>query len=135
MAKRIDIGRGFAAVLNHPEPGLIVSLMARGIVKAAGQPMPSALLIQAAKGIGCVKLAASNLEPPEKFQKWFDDYPRRCAAACEDITGLPWIEIEFAADVDRAEAEILPRINAAAAKRHTIKTIKGDMNKGAAQNL
>ena len=125
MAKRIDIGRGFAAVLNHPEPGLIVSLMARGIVKAAGQPMPSALLIQAAKGIGCVKLAASNLERPEKFQKWFDDNPRRCAAACEDITGLPWIEIEFAADVDRAEAEFLPSINAAAAKRHTIKTIKG----------
>ena len=125
MAKRNDIGRGFVAVLNHPEPGPIVSRMARGIVKAAGQPMPNALLIQAAKGIGCVKLAASNLERPEKFQKWFDDNPRRCAAACEVITGLPWIEIEFAADVDRAEAEFLPRINAAAAKRHTIKTIKG----------
>ena len=125
MAKQIDIGRGFAAVMNHPEPGPIVSRMARGNFKAAGQPMPSALLIQAAKGIGCVKLAASNLERPEKFQKRFDDNPRRCAAACEDVTGLPWIEIEFAADVDRAEAEFLPRINAAAAKRHTIKTIKG----------
>jgi choline kinase len=28
----------------------------------------------------------------------------------EDITGLPWIEIDFADDVRRAEAEILPRL-------------------------
>ena len=28
MAKRIDIGRGFAAVMNHPEPGSIVFRMA-----------------------------------------------------------------------------------------------------------
>ena len=28
----------------------------------------------------------------------------------EDITGLPWIEIDFAADVARATSEILPRI-------------------------
>ena len=41
----------------------------------------------------------------------------------------------FVPDVDRAEAEILPRIKAAAAKRRAIKTIKGDMNKGAALNL
>ena len=39
------------------------------------------------------------------------------------------------ADVDRAEAEILPRINTAAAKRRAVKTIKGDMDKGAALNL
>ena len=60
--------------------------------------------------------------------------PRR-TFAFEDITGLPWIEIDFAADVDRAEAEILSRINTAAAKRRAIKTIKGDMDKGAALNL
>ena len=29
MAKRIDIGRGFAAVMNHPEPGPTVFRMAR----------------------------------------------------------------------------------------------------------
>ena len=29
----------------------------------------------------------------------------------EDITGLPWIEIDFADDVRRAEAEILPRLS------------------------
>lgn len=35
----------------------------------------------------------------------------------EDITGLPWIEIDFAADVTRANDEILPRIVSAAVKR------------------
>jgi len=33
MAKRIDIGRGFAAVMNHPEPGPTIFRMARGIVR------------------------------------------------------------------------------------------------------
>jgi choline kinase len=30
----------------------------------------------------------------------------------EDITGLPWIEIDFPADIERAKHEILPRIAA-----------------------
>jgi len=30
----------------------------------------------------------------------------------EDVTGLPWIEIDFAEDVERAESEILPRLEA-----------------------
>ena len=30
--------------------------------------------------------------------------------AYEDVTGLPWIEIDFAADVERANSDILPRI-------------------------
>jgi hypothetical protein len=34
MAKRIDIGRGFAAVMNHPEPGPIVFRMARAEVNS-----------------------------------------------------------------------------------------------------
>lgn len=42
---------------------------------------------------------------------------RRGTIAYEDITGLPWIEIDYAADVERANAEILPRILAAAASR------------------
>jgi choline kinase len=33
--------------------------------------------------------------------------------AFEDITGIPWIEIDFAVDVERANAEILPRISKA----------------------
>ena len=28
----------------------------------------------------------------------------------EDVTGLPWIEIDFAEDVERAEKEILPNL-------------------------
>jgi choline kinase len=33
---------------------------------------------------------------------------REGAFGVEDVTGLPWIEIDFMADVARAEAEILP---------------------------
>jgi len=32
--------------------------------------------------------------------------------ACEDATGLPWIEIDFQEDVERAKTEILPQIEA-----------------------
>ncbi len=32
------------------------------------------------------------------------------SAVCEDITGLPWIEIDFPEDVQRAKAEVLPHI-------------------------
>ena len=28
----------------------------------------------------------------------------------EDVTGLPWIEIDFPEDVKRAETEVLPRL-------------------------
>jgi choline kinase len=41
----------------------------------------------------------------------------RDAFGFEDITGMPWIEIDFAADVEHAEADILPRIIAASADR------------------
>ena len=53
----------------------------------------------------------------------------------EDITGLPWIEIDFAADVVRAETEILPRIVSAANRRRAATAIKGDIDRGAAQDL
>lgn len=39
---------------------------------------------------------------------------RRGTLAVEDITGLPWIEIDSAADLTRANTEILPRLQAAA---------------------
>ena len=29
----------------------------------------------------------------------------------EDITGLPWIEIDYPEDIERASHEILPKIN------------------------
>ncbi len=31
-------------------------------------------------------------------------------SAFEDFTGMPWIEIDFAADIERANSEVLPRI-------------------------
>ena len=55
--------------------------------------------------------------------------------AFDDITGLPWIEIDFATDVARAETEILPRILAAAGKRCVASMIKGKMAEDAAQDL
>lgn len=33
-----------------------------------------------------------------------------CAFGVEDITGLPWLEIDFSDDVDRASREVLPAI-------------------------
>ncbi len=39
---------------------------------------------------------------------------RRGTMAYEDITGLPWIEIDSATDVEQANAEVLPRTLAAA---------------------
>lgn len=38
------------------------------------------------------------------------------AFGVEDVTGLPWIEIDFPEDVVRARDEILPRLEAAAAR-------------------
>jgi len=43
---------------------------------------------------------------------------RRNTIAYEDVTGLPWIEIDYAADVERARTEILPRIVAATRLGH-----------------
>ncbi|MGE4612222.1 MAG: hypothetical protein AAED33_12685, partial [Paracoccaceae bacterium] len=43
--------------------------------------------------------------------------------AFEDITGIPWIEIDFAADVERANAEILPRISKAIEDGHLVRGV------------
>ena len=58
----------------------------------------------------------------------------RDAFAFEDITGMPWIEIDFAVDVERAEAEILPRIEMAAAERRAGEAGKSSQDTGAATN-
>ena len=55
--------------------------------------------------------------------------------AFEDITGTPWIEIDFAADIERANAEVLPRILAAEGHRRPALSIERDMARGAAQML
>ncbi len=55
--------------------------------------------------------------------------------AFEDITGIPWIEIDFAADIERAKAEVLPRILTAVGHRRTAMTIERDMARGETQTL
>jgi choline kinase len=47
--------------------------------------------------------------------------------AFEDITGIPWIEIDFATDIECANAEVLPRILAAQGNHRAAMTIEGDM--------
>ena len=47
--------------------------------------------------------------------------------AFEDITGLPWIEIDFAEDVERAKTEIIPQISKAIVDRALISQL--DRNK------
>ena len=53
----------------------------------------------------------------------------RGAFAFNDITGMAWIEIDFAADVERANVEILPRILTAEDDRSLVTTIERDTGK------
>jgi len=55
--------------------------------------------------------------------------------AFEDITGTPWIEIDFAADIERANAEVLPRILTAESNRRAAIMIKPDMGRVETQRL
>jgi len=50
----------------------------------------------------------------------------RGAFAFEDITGIAWTEIDFAADVERANSEILPRILAREGDRSAVMPIERD---------
>ena len=60
---------------------------------------------------------------------------QRGTFAFEDITGTPWIEIDFAADIERANVEVLPRILAAEDTRRTAIMINPDMDLGETQRL
>ena len=55
--------------------------------------------------------------------------------AFEDITGMPWIEIDFAADIERADAEVLPRILTVEGNRRAAMTIERGMARGETQRL
>jgi choline kinase len=59
----------------------------------------------------------------------------RGSFAFEDITGVPWIEIDFAADIERAHADVLPRILAAEGHRRAPMTLEPDMARGETQRL
>jgi hypothetical protein len=50
---------------------------------------------------------------PHPYEEPFRDLvltSRRGTFAYEDVTGLPWIEIDSTADIKRANSEVLPRI-------------------------
>jgi len=55
--------------------------------------------------------------------------------AFEDVTGMPWIEIDFAADIKRANAEVLPRILVAEAQRRAAMMIRRDIVRTEPQRL
>lgn len=52
--------------------------------------------------------------------------------AFEDITGMPWIEIDFTADIERANSEILPRIMKTKSASGAALKIKGDKGRNMA---
>jgi choline kinase len=56
-------------------------------------------------------VAAGRLDEPyeEAIRDLLLDEPERFV--CEDVTGTPWIEIDFPEDVKRAELEVLPRLS------------------------
>ena len=54
--------------------------------------------------------------------------------AFEDITGIPWIEIDFASDVERAKNEILPRILTRTDKNRVSYKVKAGADKNSVQD-
>ncbi len=79
---------------------------------------------QIGESIGFFKVASSDLPPlisatrqrcsGEGRKDSYDDVLRELVRVgrfgCEDVTNLPWTEIDFPADVERAEREVLPAI-------------------------
>ena len=51
----------------------------------------------------------------------------------EDIIGMPWIEINFTADIEHNNAEVMPRILTAEGSCRGAMTSKRDVNRGVAQ--
>jgi len=46
----------------------------------------------------------------ESFDEVLRDLVREGRFQAEDVTGLPWTELDFASDLERAEREVLPAI-------------------------
>ena len=57
----------------------------------------------------------------------------RASFAYEDVTDTPWIEIDFAVDIERANADVLPRILAATKERSATSISNCDEEQMAAQ--
>jgi len=92
----------------------------------------------ARKIIAQTELYLSQGRRQEPYEETIRDVLLTCprgAFAFEDITGMPWIEIDFAADIERANAEILPRIVTVQDNRRAAMMIKRDMEQGEIQML
>jgi len=72
-------------------------------------------------------------EPYEEAIRYVLLTSPRGTFAFEDITGMPWIEIDFAADIARANSEILPRILTAVDNREAVPIINLEMGRGGVQ--
>ncbi len=60
---------------------------------------------------------------------------RTALIAFEDITAMLCIEIDFAAHIERANAEVPPRIPTAEGNRRAAMTIEGEMTRSLAPGL
>jgi choline kinase len=47
-----------------------------------------------------------------EHEEVFPEFMRRCVVGYERVDGLPWTEIDFPEDIERAEREVLPRLRA-----------------------
>jgi choline kinase len=63
----------------------------------------------AALAAGYVANGRSDLPHEEAVRDLIQE--RKHVFEVADVTGLPWVEVDFAEDVQRAEREILPRID------------------------
>lgn len=73
-----------------------------GFFKVAGEDMP--LLVERTR----TRLRNGNRH--DSYDEVLRDLVVAGRFACEDVTGLPWTEIDFARDLRRARSEILPAI-------------------------
>jgi choline kinase len=93
------------------------------VVNSTKNPTPPYDLI--GEGIGFFKLSKGSVSvlipilekvartaPEIEYEEVFSTLLRSVEAGYETVGGLPWIEIDFPEDIERAEREILPRIEA-----------------------
>ncbi|WNM59750.1 phosphocholine cytidylyltransferase family protein [Candidatus Nitrospira allomarina] len=73
-----------------------------GFLKVQEQDIPA--LLQSVQAY--VAVGALDMEYEDALKEFFEKVP----VGYEKIGGLPWIEIDFPKDIDRAESEILPAV-------------------------
>ena len=115
---------------NFADTGEEMKLFVRGDrVVAIGKTVPPAVYDRVGEGVGFFKCAAAHSSPlrecveeivaqggeKNEYEDALDRLLRQVPVGYADISGLPWTEIDFPHDLRRAETEVLPRIERAAA--------------------